>query len=291
MKKSAHTTFLFGALLLGSMWTATLTPAAAAQPLQIGSDGILKINITINASAQSINTIQGKLSYPTDLLKPQVIDFSGSAVPLWIDQPKTTPSGEISFSGAIPGGVQGESVKIFSIVFGGLKIGTSEIKVENLKGMSSDGRGTEVTFTNQTIPFSISQIPESKPSDNPMQTNDTTPPEPFNIELYYDESSSKGQWVALFYAVDKESGIDYYEVLETKNPDNPTEAWVKSENTYTLKDQSRKSYIVVKAVDGAGNTRIAKLEPQKSNTTSLVWFGGGIALLAILYAAWRKIKE
>jgi len=87
---------------------------------------------------------------------------------------------------------------------------------------------------------------------------DTLPPEPFEITIGQNPSIFAGQYFLTFAAVDKTSGIDHFEILETRKDKGK---WERGESPYLLKDQSLTSIIKVKAVDKAGNERIAEIVP------------------------------
>ena len=86
---------------------------------------------------------------------------------------------------------------------------------------------------------------------------DVTPPEEFTLEISQEPTVFEGKYFLSFATTDKTSGIDHYEVREGKGD------WKIAESSYLLEDQSLKSIIRVKAVDGAGNERIAEYLPSR----------------------------
>jgi len=68
----------------------------------------------------------------------------------------------------------------------------------------------------------------------------------------------------VFATQDKGSGIDGYAIHESPRIKTriSTNELMEDESPYLLKDQNLRSYIYVKAVDKAGNERIAMLEPR-----------------------------
>jgi len=84
---------------------------------------------------------------------------------------------------------------------------------------------------------------------------DTRPPEEFKPEI----AEIEGKKYLVFSTTDKTSGVDHYEVLETR--DKKQDIWKKVESPYLLEDQSLQSKILVKAVDKAGNERISEIIP------------------------------
>ena len=95
---------------------------------------------------------------------------------------------------------------------------------------------------------------------------DSTRPEEFRPEIGEDPSIFEGKYFLSFATTDKTSGIDYYEILEIdergfKRGTKKEAEWKMGESPYLLEDQSLQSIIKVKAVDKAGNEKIAEIIP------------------------------
>jgi len=88
---------------------------------------------------------------------------------------------------------------------------------------------------------------------------DTQPPEEFKPETGKSPSVFEGKYFLSFATKDSGSGIDHYEILEIG--DGGEEVWKIGESPYLLKDQTLQSTIRVKAIDKAGNERIAEIIP------------------------------
>lgn len=95
---------------------------------------------------------------------------------------------------------------------------------------------------------------------------DTTPPEQFTLEI----AEIEGKQYLVFSTIDKTSGVDHYEVFEQppknffeilSNKLKSEDKWQIAQSPYLLEDQELESIIKVKAVDKAGNTRIAEIVP------------------------------
>jgi len=84
---------------------------------------------------------------------------------------------------------------------------------------------------------------------------DSTPPEDFKPEIGRDPAIFEGKYFLSFATIDATSGVDYFEVKEGKRD------FKRAESPYLLEDQSLESKILVKAVDKAGNERIAEIIP------------------------------
>jgi len=121
---------------------------------------------------------------------------------------------------------------------------------------------------------------------------DTEVPEAFTPVVASDQSIFNGKYFLVFAAQDKGSGIDHYEVRETRAY-GKKRSWEIAESPYLLRDQTLSSYIYVKAVDRVGNERVAEISPRytfKWYTHYEFWVIIGIGLL-VAYIAWRFILK
>jgi len=118
---------------------------------------------------------------------------------------------------------------------------------------------------------------------------DKTPPEPFELAIAKDPTSFEGKYFLSFYTTDKMSGIDYFEIKEGKKD------FKKITSPYVLEDQTSRSKIVVKAVDKAGNERIAEFVPPKKPVPYLKLISYIILFIIIgIIIAWiirKRIKK
>lgn len=118
---------------------------------------------------------------------------------------------------------------------------------------------------------------------------DTVPPEDFFPQIGKDEFISEGKYFVSFAAKDKTSGVDYYEASEIDdwgifdfiNINKKNLVWRKASSPYLLADQSLKSKILIKAVDKAGNERIAKVVPPNK---TVYWQTGVLLLILVILA-------
>ncbi|MDD5551685.1 MAG: cohesin domain-containing protein [Candidatus Pacebacteria bacterium] len=221
-------------------------------------------NLILDTQNETINAIEAKISYSVDLLEVKEISTGNSILELWTNQPSAT-KGIISFSGGKPDGYKGKDGKIISIVFRVLKKGKGEIKIDNnARVLLNDGKGTETKLETKSALINTTGDKATGDEWEKLLKEDKTPPQPFKIKLSKDSFVFDNQYFISFATTDKETGIDYYEVLEVPldKKNNKVSEWVRTESPYLLKDQSLKSEIMVKAVDKAGNERIEKLNPQ-----------------------------
>jgi len=257
-----------------------------------------QVSVVLNTNGEEINAVEGKIIFPSDLLKLKEIRDANSIVSFWVDKPKLESDGQIAFSGIIPGGYQGQRGLLLTLIFVSRKEGQGTIELQNAKTLLNDGNGTEAVLSITPYQFTISQAVSA--SSTPLVVSpiiDKEPPESFVPEIGQNSTISGGKWFLVFAIQDKGLGVDHYEVKETRQRIFGVFAkWVTAESPYpyVLQDQELRSYIFVKAVDKAGNVRIEEISPQNP----LSWYENYenwliiILGLAILYAIkkllWRR---
>jgi len=262
-----------------------------------------------NGKGECINAAEVVINFPKDLLKLEDFSTGESLFSLWIDKPdktrldKINAEGIVSFSGGVPGGYcgkvpgdPGESNilgQLFFKVPDGLKL-NADGKGRMVFSSSSavllnDGLGTAAKLTFINGEYTITKNAGKGLNElNNLIKADNLPPEPFVVELDKDAAVFKGQYFITYSTTDKQSGIDHYEIMETKLSDlakaaegrtwldiifgrKITSSWKIGSSPYLLLDQSLGSQIKVKAVDKAGNERVVEFTPtQQGREVSVV---------------------
>ncbi len=266
------------------------------------------VSLRIDTEKECINTVEGNLSFSKDIL--EAIDFSqgNSLLTLWISPPLINQAtGAISFSGGIPGGYcgripgdAGESNLLGKIIFKvqsgvasptvGGRIPDAQVRfLETSQVLLNDGFGTpaKLSVAKEAVFTILSGIAETPKKEWQEELEkDKIPPEQFKIEINQDQAIFEGKYFITFSTTDKQTGIDYYEVKEGKGD------WQKTISPYLLEDQSLESIIKVKAVDKAGNERIAEYpipkKPLPYWIIILVLIGAGIIWLWKRYTKKHK---
>jgi len=156
---------------------------------------------------------------------------------------------------------------------------------EESQVLLNDGLGTPAKLTIKGAVFTILPgIPEvPKEEWQEELEKDNIPPEPFEIEIHRTPEIFEGKYFITFFTSDKQTGLDYFEVKEGKRN------WEKAESPYLLEDQDLKSIIKVKAVDKAGNERLAEYIPPKKITWKdwLPWLILILIVASIIYWLWK----
>jgi len=248
---------------------------------EIKANQLFEVGVFINTDEESINAIEGKITFPQDLLEVKKVNDGNSIINFWIEKPKIE-SGQIVFSGIVPGGYNDGQGLIFSITFLAKKEGSGAIKFGEVKALRNDGQGTEAPLTISNFNFTVREMAKST-VQMPAAKQDHDLPEEFAPQIAADSAIFEGKWFLVFATQDKGSGIDHYEICEGKRQ------CVIAESPYLLKNQNLDEEIIVKAIDKSGNERIVTLPAQKP----AVWYKNYLILaiiilvIAIVYFIWR----
>ena len=213
--------------------------------------------VRLDNEGECINAVHVAVSYPTDRLR--AVDFSrgNSILNLWIKDPTIdTGRGMVEFMGGIPGGYCGRipgdpslTNVLGRIVFSVVKSDASQAEISvssESEAYLNDGLGSRAQLTVRGS--SVTLQSEKTDVGNPWIEEvgaDTTPPDPFTIEVQSTRGVFGGRYYIVFSTTDKQSGMDHYEIFERG-------AWKPVVSPYRLTDQSLKD-IQVKAIDKAGN--------------------------------------
>lgn len=223
------------------------------------------VEIRLNTEGEYINTTKIDLTFPREILEVKDFSKGNSILTLWLEEPTfSNEAGTISFIGGIPGGYLGEDGPLGKIIFKVRETTQNYAKIEfqeTSQVLLNDGFGTPSELTTKGAVFNILAEKLEPPKDEWFQElkKDNIPPELFEIEISQDPSIFEDKYFIIFSTTDKQTGIDHYEILETRN--RRQEVWKTGESPYVLEDQTLQSIIKVKAVDKAGNERIAEYVP------------------------------
>jgi hypothetical protein len=307
--------YLFGSALAAIAFAASAHPAAAANlyftppadHYRPGETGIFELRI--DNQGECINAADITVSYPSDRLEAVDVSRGDSIFTVWVTPPTIHQDlGRINLVGGIPGGYCGRTPGdpaitnvLATFVFrfreeGYTKPATVKVGVLDQESQVDlhDGAGTRAPLT--STPTEITIDAASPPHENAWTqaiTDDKTPPEPFSVTVLRESSVFDNHYFAVFSAVDKQTGIARYEMLETKDRNAPESqsGWRRVESPAELQDQALSSTVFVRAIDKAGNARIAEYTPAESAPQSwwerlALWI---VASLAITFLALYKV--
>lgn len=249
-----------------------------------GDSITLKLRLDTDEN-ECINTVDATIHYDASI---SAVDISkgDSILNIWVEDPVIdTENHAIRFAGGLPGGYCGRipgdpslTNVILSIVLrspgfaiGGTNSDAAHVWLDaSSQVLLHDGYGTPAPLRFQDAYITLLGTPGTQVSDTWHEevSADTIIPSDFVITLTKDDVAFSGKYFIVFNSSDKQSGIDHYEVME--EPFSEFDAfkwgradapWEHAESPYVLSDQTLNSTIRVKAIDKAGNERIAVLVP------------------------------
>ncbi|MDA3840391.1 MAG: hypothetical protein PF572_04840 [Patescibacteria group bacterium] len=316
MKKYLFATLIIFLLIPAYTKAASLSLDAQKNEYHLGD--AFTVNFSLDIDDVCINTVEAKITFPTGILYIEDFITGESLLNVWVDQPSETDvfdandSGELYVAGGIPGGYCGKIpgdpgnsnlvgrilFRIPSFYVGDTIPDTLDIKLEDAKVYINDGLGTEDKLRIENLSLVLNKTVGAEVGDyDRLIKSDKTKPEPFVIELHQRDNMYQGQYFAIFSSIDKQSGIDHYELIETKSlsvkktlTEKVLELFVKSEEAkwkiaetpFLLTDQSLRSIIKVKAIDKAGNERSVEYIPEEPNIKKALNFDYLIITIGVL---------
>jgi len=247
------------------MFSVTIAKAAelyfkGPQEVKVGESFI--IQAALNSDNELVNAIEGKIIFDFRKLELKDLSVGSSVIPFWMEGPELTDSGEVIFAGIMPGGFGADEGKIVDLIFKAKRSGRVLIFFEDYQVFLNEPelRQAEV----KTKPF-VLDIDRASQGTDLMEGKtlvlDFYPPEPFKIYIAKSKELFDDEYVAIFSAQDKESGVDYYEIKELFLGFSGN--WQVAESPYPLQYQSLFSIIKVRAVDKVGRERIETVVPKQ----------------------------
>ncbi len=275
----------------------------------LGPDNTFALDILLDVDA-CINAIEADIGFPNNYIQLQDFIIGESIFPIWVKRPskndilQANESGILNFIGGVPGGYcgkipgdPGNSNTVARLIFRVSNLGIFQeenpkiniLFLPNTKVLLNDGLGTSDNLTVKIASFNYTDKKIDLDNSWLKQiNNDIIPPEPFIVELRQNKNMFDNQYYIIFNTIDKQSGMDHFEVLEIR-PDQELGViqdlsffdklrgkksfipqWKKAQIPYLLEDQDLLSIIRVKAIDKAGNERFVEYIPSEANRLQIV---------------------
>jgi hypothetical protein len=252
---------------------------------EIKKHEFIVVPIYLDTQFEEINAVEVYVNFSDNLVFRDYLDGK-SIITHWIEKPhvveqsslhgkpvstlatkRTEGSASVVFSGIVAGGISGRNLDLVDLIFEAKESGIARIEIdENSKVLLNDGLGTKTKLIALSQSLNILEVQGRLE----IKIQDNFPPEPFKIYLTKNKEIFNDKYYITFETKDKQSGIAYYEISEKPinfiflaKPDIKNLSFKKAESPYVLEDQSLRSYIVIKAVDKAGNERVKILYPQR----------------------------
>ena len=253
-----------------------------------------EVGVFLNSEEESINALDSSIVIPTTLSVTEIRD-GNSLIPLWLEHPHVDGN-RVVFSGVVPGGLKGQKIYLFSVIFKAEQGGEATIITSQEQILLNDGAGTNAKLHQAPLKLSVASTGSvthfTPPADN-------VPPEPFQ-PVVGQSSVQENKLFLAFVAHDKDSGIDHYEFFDSSFKYTPEEvlhkklSWQTVESPKNIQERDLTKYLYVKAVDRAGNVTVAVVPPQKGMSTyQKVFFYGiiPVILLVLFILFWKRHSQ
>jgi hypothetical protein len=283
--------------LSASAAVLSVDPAAASY----GPGDTFIASVRIDPKGECINTAQIELSFPSDELRAVDVARGNSIFSLWIGEPQIdNTTGRVTFSGGVPAGYCGQipgdpsvSNVLGQVVFTVLKTAATRAVVHLLPTSlvyRNDGLGTKAELAFEDAVYSLQAA--ATQAVNPWVqaiSADSIPPEPFTVHVESTVGVFGGAYYAVFSTVDKQSGIDHYEIYEHG-------VWQHVTTPHVLADQLLSTPVQVKAIDKAGNERLGTYDASttparvsgEGNLVSVFVLILGLIVLIVAHRLWER---
>jgi hypothetical protein len=298
MKKYLYLTICICSILL---ITPRISRAATLElrfdEATFNANGQAIVQLLLAPSEQKINALGGELVIVSGKASFKEIQSGNSIISAWLQTPQLK-NNTVSFSGIIPGGFSGLYSPFNKDLQPGIVMSVA-LTIEERGKVVLGLRNMEVYADNgdiQPLNLEPNQLEidfiKSNRSANSGLSVDTVPPVNFSAQIIKIPEGPQ-DWFVAFAAEDTESGIDHYEIQETRElAPNPL-AWKRGESPFRLEDQSRRSTVFIKAIDHSGQEAIMSVPPAPINYSLWYWIAGGILLAFLLiygfYYRWQRV--
>ena len=258
--------FIINLFLTNKVFAATLTLTPSKESLGIGEQ--FYIDLMLDTGDEPVNTISGKILFPSENVSFVRAEDGKSIVNLWVEKPEQK-NNEISFTGVMLGGFNGvidpfnQRVKLPGLIIRLVFEAKTKSEIHFSSSVFSlskhDGLGTEIQAPSVDCKIIISDVFNHYNYENSVASD----PE---LEAYIinDININNNKYTLIFKATDKETGIKSVKIKEGQND------WKEIESPYTLLDQSRHSDITLQAMNFSGSGIIVNINGEPYDREFLV---------------------
>jgi len=236
----------------------------SSEMVEIGRGQQIEVSVYLDTDSEVINALEGSIDIPEALGMVEV-RTGNSFISLWTEKPNMD-NGTLSFAGIVPGGFRAVNGFLFSLILDAQSLSENVIiSGQNIAVFLHDGKGSKVVSESNDLALNIRR-------DIPVVSlikdqGDREAPEIFTPIVTKNPALFDGDYFLVFSAQDKHSGIQQYEIRESKWPVlNKTKGiWGIASSPHRLEDQTRESFIYIRAIDHSGNIRVVSLAPEKTS--------------------------
>lgn len=260
-------------------------------PVQVGDTFI--VQVVLQSVSDAVNALEGSVRFPSSVALVDV-RLRDSLVPLWLSAPAVQEEGRVHFAGVLPGGFTGDG-NMFTLVFKAVRAGNAQLSFGNDSvAYRNDGLGTPTALSLHTDAVRIYDASGALRSADIAP--DITAPDPFTPEVVSGTLFGFKGRTLVFTAQDGDSGIAGYEIARSYlgGAREDTLSWSPTNSPYSFAQGDSIRHLYVRAIDRAGNTRIAEVPPQDFSIIALllawryVFLAIGFAALYLLVVQFRR---
>ena len=252
---------IFKIIIFVSIVSFAFTTHAASiyfEPSNIISDinSSFEVKLLLDTEGESINAIDLEIDIPEGINIENIL-YGNSFITLWIEEPRVEDK-KIKLSGIIPGGYKGiispsgyKAGEVITLILNSESKENKNLYVSNSSILLNDGEGTEINTSSELLNYVYQDGIKQE-----VLFEDNQSPKDFTVDVS-ETDLFDDKYILVWNAIDKESGIDYYEI---KIGDND---WEKGSSSYSISKSLLSKGVQVKAVDNFGNIK----------TTSIIYTG------------------
>lgn len=190
---------------------AVISPSPQTET--VGVDTTFPVEIRLDSERQFINMVQLVVSYPTELLSVESVEWGNSFLTMWVQPPMAnTASGTITLTGGKPNGTLVVDSPVVTILFRARTLGTATVRVD--PAFSSvhlnDGKGTRTALTVIDGNYTI-----ANPSPYALAINSPTHPDE---DTWYPRNTFMAEW--------EQRGTAFYSYTLGMSPSNQPDEFV-----------------------------------------------------------------
>lgn len=159
------------------------------------------VTVFINSAGVPVNSAEGTLSFPNDLLSVESVSMSGSVFSIWVEQPTfSNNAGIVSFNGGSPNpGFNGARGAVLRVNFKAKEKGAAVLSFNGASVYANDGLGTDVTSGRRGTSVIIGDSVAVPQPQQPSGVNTPGAPEITSVEMpdqdkWYSKSRAVFNW-------------------------------------------------------------------------------------------------
>jgi len=146
--------------------TEAASLSVTSPSVNITAGDIVTVKVVVNADGQAVNTAEGVLQFPTDVLQALSLDKSSSIFSIWVEDPSfSNQTGQVSFSGGLPTpGYVGSNGTVLTVSFRAKRAGVATFSLADATVRANDGLGTNVLQSTGTLQVTVVNPPSAQPT-------------------------------------------------------------------------------------------------------------------------------